>query len=228
MTPGAGAADPRGVGERVGERLAAGVLMHRHQRRHAAARLVLAPHQVAGRLGRHHRDVHAGGRHDLAVVDVEPVGEHQRLARARGPGATPRLVDGAAVLVRHQHHDDVGRAPPPRPPGARRAPRPCARSHGRAARPQADDDLGAALAQVEGVGVPLAAVADDGEGAAGEPAAVGVGIVVHPHWCVRHVTVSELKVVRRAAARWCRCGPPRPPRSARARGGRRGRRPRSR
>ena len=60
-----------------------------------------------------------------------------------------------------------------------------------AALPEADDDLGAAVAEVEGVGVPLAAVADDGEGAAGEAAAVGVGVVVHAHGIVRHGSVSR-------------------------------------
>ena len=185
----AGTADARGVGQGVGQGLAARVLVHRHEPRHAPAALELAPDQVSGRLGRHHRDVHARGRRDLAVVDVEPVGEHQRLARLE-PLGHAALVDGPAVLVGGEHHDDIGR-------GRGLGDRPDVEAGGlglvprAAALPEADDDLGAAVAEVEGVGVPLAAVADDGEGAAGKAAAVGVGVVVHAHGIVRHDSVSR-------------------------------------
>ena len=39
---------------------------------------------------------------------------------------------------------------------------------------QADDDVDAGVAQVEGMGMPLAAVADDGHGLAGEAAKIGI------------------------------------------------------
>ena len=47
------------------------------------------------------------------------------------------------------------------------------------ARPLADDDRAAAVAQVLGVGVPLAAVADDGDRLALEQSEVGVLVVIH-------------------------------------------------
>ena len=96
---GPGTADARGVGQRVRQRLPARVLVDRHEARHAAAALELAPDQVSRRLGRHHRDIHARRRHDLAEVDVEPVGEHQGLAGSESLGHAA-LVDGPAVLIR--------------------------------------------------------------------------------------------------------------------------------
>src|SRR5229473_8458142 len=59
-------------------------LMHRHERRHAPARLELAAHQVPGGLGGDHGDVHTGRGHDLAEMDVEPVGKEERLAALQG------------------------------------------------------------------------------------------------------------------------------------------------
>ena len=189
MTPARVQPMPDGVGQRVGQRLPARVLVDRHQRGHAAAGLELAPHQVPGRLGRHHGHVHARRRHDLAEVDVEPVGEHQRLARAEAGPRPPRRSarpswSGTSIMITSAAGRRVGDRPDVEAGRLGRVPR-------AAARPQADDDLGAAVAQVEGVGVALAAVADDGEGAAGEAAAVGVGVVVHAHGIVRHGSVSR-------------------------------------
>ena len=108
-----------------------------------------------------------------ANISVLPGGE---------PAGDVALVDGAGVLIRHQHHDDVRR----RRCGRDRPyiePRRLGPLPGGAAGAQADDHPRSAVAEVQGVGVPLAAVADDGEGAAAQPALVGVGIVVDPHWC---------------------------------------------
>jgi hypothetical protein len=41
------AADSMAIGERLRERIAGGILIHRDQRWHAAALLILAPHQIA-------------------------------------------------------------------------------------------------------------------------------------------------------------------------------------
>jgi len=160
---GAGAADPHGIRECVGERLAARVALDGDERRHAPPRLEFAAHQMPGRLGRHHRDVHARRRYDLLEVDVEAVGEHESFA-----GDDRRrdvlLVHRAPVLVGDEHHHDVRRPGRVRhrahvePLGRGAGPRPPARA-------QPDDDCDAALAQVERMGVSLAAVTDDRDGA---------------------------------------------------------------
>src|SRR2546422_9611569 len=63
-----------------------------------------------------------------------------------------------------------------------------------AVRPQAHGHAGAALPQVQGVGVALAAVADDGDGAAVQAAAVGVAVVEDAHTGRFHSTVSVADV----------------------------------
>src|SRR5205823_5221394 len=65
-------------------------------------------------------------------------------------------------------------------PTATSAGTPRAASPRRPARPQAYDDADARVAQVERVGVSLAAVTDDRDGTPAQACAVGVGVVVHP------------------------------------------------
>src|SRR2546425_587457 len=167
--PRAGAADPRGIRERVRQRVAARILMHRHQRRHAPARLKLAAYQVSGGLRGDHRDIDAGGGDDFAEVHVEPVGEEQRLP-APETRSDPGLVHGPPFLVGNEHHDDVGRV---RRLGhgadvqvlrPRALPRPSAwtQSHDYA---RADPRV----PQVERMRVTLAAVTDHGDGAVLQP-----------------------------------------------------------
>ena len=74
------AADAVTVGERLGERIAGRVLVDGDQRRHAAALLVLAAHEIAGTLGRDQHHVEILARLDLLEVDVEAVREQQRRA----------------------------------------------------------------------------------------------------------------------------------------------------
>ena len=146
------AADALGVGERASARLAA----RRPGGRRAAPgvpwpSLKTSRTRWPGRLGRDHRHVDARGRLDGAEADVEAVGEHQRLAglqvRLRClPGrAWPAPVSGARIMMtsarsaacgRRQHRD----AARPRPSRASGCP---------PGRP--DDDLDAAVAQVQGV-----------------------------------------------------------------------------
>ena len=86
---------------------AGGVLVHGDERRHAAALDVRATHEVAGALGRDHRDVDVGRRVDQVEADVEAVGEEQALAGGevrRDVGVVGPLLLG----VGHEDHDDVG------------------------------------------------------------------------------------------------------------------------
>src|SRR5690606_16601398 len=109
---------------------------------------------------------------DLAVVDVEPVREQQCAARtqvARDLVAVHRGLD----RVRDEERDDVGCGDGVGDGTHVEAGR--ARGGGGAAvRAQADRGGDAAVVQVERVGVTLTAVADDGDAAAGEHAAVRV------------------------------------------------------
>src|SRR5262245_12144170 len=156
---GARAADALRPGERELERVAGRVLLDGDQTGDAAALLVLAAHQVTWPLRGHHEHVDVGRRHHLLEVDVEAVAEGQVLAGGQ-PGRDLLLVDLGALLVGHQHHDDVGllggggRVDHPQALGLRLAAR-------RAVRAEPDAHVAAAVAQVEGMGVSLAAVADD-------------------------------------------------------------------
>ena len=132
---------------------------------------------MARALRRDHPDVHDARRVDPPEVDVEAVGEHQQLA-----GAQVRrdllVVDGLLGRVGDQDHDHVGRLDRVRDvhdlqPGFR-GERPALR-----ARSQPDDDVDAGFVEVQGVGVALAAIADDRHGLPGERRRIGVVVVVH-------------------------------------------------
>jgi hypothetical protein len=77
------AADGRAIGQADLQRLARGVVVHRHKAGHAAALDVFAAHGVAGALGRHHDDIDAGLRLDQAEMHVQAVGEGDRRAVAQ-------------------------------------------------------------------------------------------------------------------------------------------------
>ena len=76
--PGAADAGDVGQGDLVG--VSGGVLLHSHQAGHALAVDIGGADGVTGALGGGHKHVHAGGRHDLLVADVEAVGKGQGVA----------------------------------------------------------------------------------------------------------------------------------------------------
>ena len=91
------------------------------------------------------------------------------------------LVDVGLQLVRRQHHDDVG---PLGGLGHLHDLEACLFGLGgrRRALAEGDDDvLHAGVAQVEGVGMALAAVADDGDLLALDEIDVGIAIVIDTH-----------------------------------------------
>jgi uncharacterized phage protein gp47/JayE len=126
-----------------------------------------------------HQHVDAGGRDDLAEVDREAVGEQQRVA-VRQPGGDVVGEQPPLQLVRREDHDQVAS-------GGGLARREhleallARRLHRRRARAQPHHDAHPRVAQVQRVGVALAAVADHGHGLAAQQVEVGVCVVVHRH-----------------------------------------------
>jgi len=153
--------------------------VHRDQLRHAAALRVGAAHGVAGRLGRDHPYIEIGARHDLAVVHVEAVREHQRAALL-DVGLDLVAVDLGDIFIRQQDHDHIGlldRISHLRDlqPGLLHL------GPARAALAQADDDLHAAVVEVLRVGMALAAITDDGDGLALDEGQITVFVVKNFH-----------------------------------------------
>ena len=171
------AADGLAVRLRDVPRLARGVLLDGEEHGDAAPVDVLAADDVAGALGGDHEDVGAGRGLDVAEADVEAVAEEQ--ARALLEVRLDVLgVDAALHLVGREDDDEVGLLH-----GV---------GHGEdgqalglglgaalAALGEADAHVDTGVAQVERVGVALAAVADDGHLASLDDAEVGVVVVEH-------------------------------------------------
>jgi hypothetical protein len=132
---------------------------------------------MARRLRRDHRHVDVFRWDDEPEADAEAVAEHQHLALGQML-MDVRLVDLLLLLIRDQDHDDV-------------APRGCFRDghhaqagvlrllHGLARRRQADDDVHAAVLQVQRVRVPLCSVADDPDLLAANQFELCILVVVH-------------------------------------------------
>ena len=175
--PGPGAADAGDVGQRDLIGVAGGVLLHRHQAGHALARHVGGADGVARALGGGHEHVHPGGGDDLLVADVEAVGEGQGLALGHVGGDVPVVDLGLHLVVDEDHHDI-------RPlsgggDGFHRQPGGLGGGPALGALPQAHAHVAAGVLQVQGVGVALGAVADDGDLFALQPAQVAVLLVIH-------------------------------------------------
>ena len=132
---------------------------------------------MARRLRRHHDDVDLlVARVDLAEADVEPVREEQGLPlrQIRRDGLVVHLL---LRVIGRQDDDEVGFL---RRFRRRHDAQPFLLGDGAALRAlgEADADVDAGIAKRERVRVPLAAVANDRDAAAGQAGEVGVGVVV--------------------------------------------------
>ncbi len=177
---GAPAADRRTVGEREIMGIAGDVLVHRHQHRHAGAALVFRAYGMAGALGRDHHHVKVRPRLNKIEMDVEAMGEHQRGAVLH-VGMQMVAVDLGLQLVGREHHHHV------RPLGG------LGHLHDLellalglldALGTLAQRDrhvLDAGIAQVERMGMALAAVADDDDLLALDQVDVRVAIIIDTH-----------------------------------------------
>ena len=128
----------------------------------------IAAHRGAGALGGHHDDVHVLGRHHaglLLVGDGEAVREIEGVARLEV--LFDQRPDGALGGVRHQHLDDGAPAHGLVDLEQRLARHPAVFDRAVPVALEgaglADDDLEAVVAQVQRLGRPLHAVADDGD-----------------------------------------------------------------
>lgn len=123
---------------------------------------VLAAHRMAGALGRDHEHVHVCGRNDLFEMDIEAVRKRERLALGQ-VGFDALFIQFRLSFVIDKDHDDVRRF---RRFRCRHDFQACLFRFrpGFAAVIQSDDDVYAALVQVQRMRVSLAAVADDSDG----------------------------------------------------------------
>ena len=182
---GFGAADAFGVSQADGLGVAGGVLMHRQEAGDADAFDKEFPYPVAGGFGGDHQHIDIVRGQHFPVVDAETVGKHQGGAGAQ-IGGNLLAVGVALHMVGNQHHQHIGGGSHFRDIGDGQA---GFLSGGAAAafRVEADDDLLAVVFEVEGVGVALAAIADDADSFAGQGVEVGVIFVVDV-WHLRYFT----------------------------------------
>ena len=141
--------------------------MHGDQRRHAYAFGEQLAHAVAGRFGRDHGNIDVGGRLDLAEVDVESVGEHQRFAGGQMRGDV-LVIQVALDMIGDQDHDHIGGFGGFGSVEATLRPAASALARDLLLGIEPDHHVDAGIAQVQGVRVTLAAIADDCDGSAFE------------------------------------------------------------
>ena len=131
---------------------------------------------MAGALGGNHNDVDILGRHNAAVVDVEAVGEGQGLALGQ-IRCNALLVQLGLLLIIDQNHDDVGvlggvgGGHDLETGGLSLGP-------ALAALVQTDNDFYAGVVEIQGMGMTLGTIADDGHGLAVELLQIAVLLIV--------------------------------------------------
>ena len=172
---------PGDVGQGDLHGVAGGVLLHSHQAGHAFPGHIGGADGVAGALRSGHEHIYALGGDDLLIADVEAVGKGQGVAVLQ-IGGDVSLIHIGLDLVVDEHHHDVA------PLGSLR--------HGHdfqavllrhgpvlGAGAQADAHVTAGILQVQGMGMALGAVADDGDLLSIEIVDVTVFCVIHLCHC---------------------------------------------
>ncbi|OQA08529.1 MAG: hypothetical protein BWY65_01457 [Firmicutes bacterium ADurb.Bin373] len=141
---------------------AAVVLVNRDQAGHAFTFRIHPAHNMSRSLGGYHKYIDIGGRHDLAEMDVKPVGKHERVAFLQ-VRLDLLLVDSGLQLVGDQDLNDVSHF--------------CRLGHSHYLEPvslcllpvgqvlaQSDNYIKTAVLEVLRLGVSLAAVPNNGDG----------------------------------------------------------------
>ena len=148
------------------------IVAHGNQAGHALAAEVCRPDQASRPHRRHQDRRHPLGHVQLAETHAETVGEHQHLAR-REIAANLVAEDFGLKFVGQQHGDDVG--PPGGLGGRNRLEAVLDRLLViRRFRQFGHNHLAAAIAEVLRLGVALRAVAQNGDGLAGQQRKIGV------------------------------------------------------
>ncbi len=180
MTPRAGPADAACPGEADVAGFAGGVLMDGQQARHAAAAFEFAANQMARALGGDHQHIDVLRRDDRLEMDVEAVRGAEGFAgfQMRGDAL---VINLGLHFIGQRDDDQIGRLD-----GVFDAHRVEAVLDGQpaigAVLAIGDDDLDAAVAEVQAVGVPLRAEAEDGDGLALQGVERGIFFVDHFQW----------------------------------------------
>ncbi len=131
---------------------------------------------MAGGLGRGHAHIEVLGGDDGLVMDIEAVGEQEQLAGGE-IGANFLGIQFGGCLIGDEHHDHVGPFSGFGDGGHFKAGL-LGLGDGLGVGGEADLDLDAGVLEVEGVGVALGAVADDGDLLGLDKGEVGVVIVI--------------------------------------------------
>ena len=171
-----GTADAGAIGQRHIQAVAGVVLLNGYQAGYTLALDIFAADGMARALGGDHEYVHVLRRLDLAEMNVKAMGKRDGLALSQ-VGLDVLLVHIRLALVGDQDHNDVGGLG-----GIGHI------HHGQAvlsgllsalaALIQANDDVDAAVMQVQRMGMALAAVADNGNGLSLEHIDVAIRFVV--------------------------------------------------
>ena len=176
---GARAANAFGIGQRHLQSFAGGVLLNGHEAGHAAAFRKGAAHEMTGPLGGDQEHVHIPGRNDLIEVDVEAVREEQRLALGE-VRLDVVLIDGGLHFVGQKQHDEIGHLGRFLRRDRFKAVLPGQFVVG-AAGALTHNNLHAGIAQVLGMGMPLAAIPDDGYRLVFQHIEIGVFVIIDFH-----------------------------------------------
>ena len=152
------------------------VLRDRNQRRHTFALGIETADHMAGALRRDHNAVDILVQFDQAEVHRETVRENDGLALGE-VREDVALIDRCLLHVRQADHNDIGEANRLRRIKNREAML-LRYGAGLRTRIEADDDLAAAVLQIERMGVALRTIAEDGERFVFEHAEIGVFVGV--------------------------------------------------
>ena len=183
-----GTADTAGISQGQVEALAGSIFLSCENYRHAAAFGESTADQMTRALGSHHEDIHIFGGNDLLEVNIEAMSEGESAAGLEVRGNLV-LVDICLLLIRNQDHGDVSLLHSLSHRQYLQAML-LSFSFGLGTLIEADNYIHAAFLQVQGMGMALAAVADNGNGLAVHDFPVDILIIVS--FC--HSTLSPHSV----------------------------------
>ena len=171
-----GATDTLGPGEGCLFGVAALVLIDGDEGGHTLAFLILAANRMTGSLGGNHDDINMLRRSDCLEMDRKPMAEKQRVARVE-IRCDVLFIDLRNGEVRDGNKDNIGLFH-----GLGRVIDLKAKLLGHGAAfalgVESDDDFGAALFQIECMGVSLGTEADDGAGFSLEELQIGIFVSI--------------------------------------------------